>query len=396
MVDFRLTEEQLALQRLARDFAEKEIKPVAAELDAKPDPKDCFSWDLVKKMSKLGFRTLPISVKYGGGGVEDCLTNCIIAEELSVADPGITAAVMLSGLKMAHLLEAGTEEQRQKYLPPFCADDEWLTANSITEPDSGVDDILPYDAPGAGLKTSVRKDGDYYIINGRKRFIQNAVIGKLDFLFARTDLTVGVSKGVTCFIVPSDTPGYSPGAVDNKLGGRLALNGDVFFDDLRVHKSQMLGEWNKGTALFRAMLFHGDNLINAARMVGVARATYEESVAYAKDRIQGGKPIIQHQAVALDLADMFMEIEAARAFLWYAVWRVDNQDTVPFDAKYGTMASVLCHELAVRIPVKALPMWGGSGIQMEVLIQKHLRDGAGFLHADAGVHAKRLITASLM
>ena len=120
------------------------------------------------------------------------------------------------------------------------------------------------------------------------------------------------------------------------------------------------------------------------------------SRAYAKDRIQGGKPIIQHQAVALDLADMFMEIEAARAFLWYAVWRVDNQDTVPFDAKYGTMASVLCHELAVQIPVKALPMWGGSGIQREVLIQKHLRDGAGFLHADAGVHAKRLITASLM
>lgn len=149
-------------------------------------------------------------------------------------------------------------------------------SDSITEPESGVDDVLPYDAPGAGLMTSVVKDGDYYLINGRKRFINNAHTTKLD------------------------------------------------------------------------------------------------------------------------LADMFMEIEAARAFLWYAVWRLDNRDTVPFDIKYGTMASTLCHEMAVKVSVKTLPMWGGSGIQREVPIQKYLRDAASFLHADGGVHVKRIWAAQAM
>ncbi len=396
MVDFMLSDVQKALQTLAREFAQKEIKPVAAELDAFRDPVKCWSWDLAKKMSKVGFRTLPVDTKYGGGGVRDVLSNCIVAEELSVADPSITAAVMLSGLKMQHLLEEGTEEQRQKYLPAYCADDGWLSCNSITEPNSGADDVLPYDAVGHGLQTSVRKDGDYYILNGAKRFIQNAAIAKLDFCWARTDPTVGITKGVTCFIIPTDTPGWTAGGVDDKMGSRLTLNGDIFYNDVRVHKSQILGGWNKGIALFRAMLLKGDNLVNSARMIGTARAMLEESIAYTKNRIQGGVPIFQHQCVQLDLADMFMMIEAARAYLWYAVWRCDNQDKVPFDPKYGTMASVMCHEVVCKVAMKGLPMWGGSGIQNEVPYQKHLRDGLSFLHADGGVHIKRILAAKLL
>jgi len=347
-------------------------------------------------MSKVGFRTLCVPTKYGGGGVDDCLTSCIIAEELSVYDTGIATAVFMSPLKLTHLLEGGTEEQREKYLAQYCEDDEFLMSDSITEPESGVDDILPYDAPDAGLKTSVQQDGDYYIINGRKRFINNAYTTKLDLAWARTDPTVGVSKGSTVFIIPTDTPGWSAGRVDDKLGGRLTCNGEIYYDNVRVHKSQILGEWNNGHKIFIYMLDHGDNLVNAARMVGVGRAVYEDSVAYAKERVQGGKPIIQHQCVQMDLADMFMEIEAARAFLWYAVWRLDNRDTVPFDIKYGTMASTLCHEMALKVAVKALPMWGGSGIQREVPIQKYLRDAASFLHADGGVHVKRIWTAQAM
>ncbi len=396
MVDFRLSEEQLGLQRLARDFAEKEMKPVVAELDAKPDPRDCFSWDLVRKASKLGFRTMAIPTKYGGGGIDSCLTLCVVAEELSVADAAFACAILFGSMKMTHCLESGTEEQRQKYLPPFCEDDEYLMSNSICEPEGGVDNILPYDAPGAGLRTTAVKDGDYYVINGRKHFFLNPGVDKLNLLWARTDPTVGVTKGATCFIIPLPAEGYTVGHIDDKLGGRLMINGETTLDNVRVHKSNILGEVNKGLEVFRSMLFHGDNLVNAARMTGIGRAVYEDSVAYAKERIQGGKPIIQHQAVALDLADIFLEVEAARAFLWYAAWRVDNRDTIPFDVKYGTMASVLSHEMALRVSVRALPMWGGSGIQREVTIQKYLRDAASFLHADGGVHVKRILTTANM
>lgn len=396
MIGFQLTEEQQMLKNVARDFAEHEIKPLVKELDAKPNPADCFSWDLVRKMSKLGFRTMPVATKYGGGGIDSCLTSCIVAEELSVADPSITAAVMLSGLKMAHLFESATQEQREKYLRVYCEDDEYLVSTSITEPESGVDNVLPYNAPDAGLRTRVVKAGDYFLLSGRKHFIQNAGVSKINLIWARTDPTVGVSDGCTCFIVRPPAEGYSVGHIDDKVGARLAINGDVILENVRVHKNDVLGEWNRGIELFRQMLLHGDNLVNAARMVGVGRAIYEASVAYAKDRVQGGQPIIQHQAVAMDLADMFMEVEAARTFLWYAAWRLDNPDKAPFDAKYGTMASVLCHEMAVRVAVKALPMWGGSGIQREIPVQKHLRDAASFLHADGGVHVKRVLTAGLM
>ncbi len=396
MVDFRLSEEQLGLQRLARDFAEKEMKPVVAELDAKPDPRDCFSWDLVRKASKLGFRTMAVPPKYGGGGIDSCLTFCVVSEELSVADAAFAAAILFNGLKMAHWFELGTEEQRQKYLPPFCEDDEYLVSNSICEPEGGVDNILPYDVPGAGLRTTAVKDGDYYVINGTKIFFLNCGIEKLNLLWARTDPTVGVSKGATVFIIPMPKEGYTHGHVDDKMGGRLMINGEAILNNVRVHKSDILGKVNEGLGVFRGILFRGDNLINAARMLGIGRAVYEDSVAYAKERVQGGKPIIQHQAVALDLADIFMEVEAARAYLWYTAWRIDNRDTVPFDVKYGAMASVLCHELAVRASVRALPMWGGSGIQREVSIQRYLRDAASFLHADGGVHLKRILTAANM
>lgn len=395
MIGFSLTEEQRALQALAREFAEKEIKPVALELDSKSDPADCFSWDLLRKMSRAGLRTIAIPTKYGGGGIESCLTLCIVSEELGVGDTQIAAIPMFS-MKMAHLFQHGTEEQREKYLRAYCQDDECLMCNSITEPDAGSDNMLPYDAPNAGMMTSVRRDGDYYILNGRKHYIQNSDVAKIDLVWARTDPTVGVSKGTTCFIVTRPRDGYSVVRVHDKVGQRLMNNCEIVYDNVRVHKSDVLGAWNGGRELLRTMLFHGDNMVNGARILGVARAIYEASLAYAKERVQGGKPIIKHQLVAADLADMFMQVEAARTFLWYAAWRVENRDTIPFDPKYGGMACALCQESSARLAVKALAMWGGAGCMKELPLQKYLRDAVTSLHWDGGVHLKRVVTASFM
>ncbi len=398
MVDFQLREEQRALQSLAREFAEKEIKPVAAELDAKPDPADCFSWDLVRKMSKLGFRTLPVPTEYGGGGVESCLTNCIVAEELSVGDPSITAVVLLSGLKVAHLLfdEAVPPEQAEKYMRQYCEDEDCLVSTAICEPDAGADNVVPYDAPDAGMRLRVEEDGDYYILNGTKHFIMNGNIAKVNFIWGRTDPTKGVTEGVTAFIVPHDAKGLSFGRVHDKSGARLMLNSEMIFENVRVHESDVLGEKNKGLRLFREMLHRGDNIVNGNRLVGTARAIFEASVEHSKQRVQGGKPIIEHQAVAMILADMFMEIEAARSFLWKAAWLADNRDRFLFDAKYASMSSTLAHEMAFRISGKALEIFGGYGIMKEYPIEKYMRDAASYLHADGGVHVKRIKTAALL
>jgi alkylation response protein AidB-like acyl-CoA dehydrogenase len=390
VVDFKLSEEQVALRQLARDFVEKEAKALVAELDKNPDPEDCISDVLLKRCSELGFRTLAIPEEYGGGGIEDTVTVGIVCEELGVADLSL-ASIPVNGRKLYHMLNPDVTrgEVREKWMKRFCGDPGFMVSICMTEPDSGGDNILPYDAPGAGVRTSAVRDGDDYIISGRKQFIAHAGTARLYFVFARTDPDKGMSDGCSCFIIPGGHPGMSFGRVHDKMGFRLLRNQEIIFEDCRVPEGWMLGPEHKGLGAFRAGL-RSDGILNAARCLGVARRAFEEIVDWCKNRIQGGRPVIEHQAIACELADMHVTLQAMRALVWNVAWAVDNEPPDP-KAVPGVMA--YCTENAFEIAHKAAELAGGVGVMKDAPFEKLLRDAFCIKHLDGGNYLKRIKVA---
>ncbi len=380
MVDFKLTEQQLALQRMARDFAEREIKPIAAEHDRIQDPTKAFPWEVIKKASKLGLRTMVLPEKYGGIGA-GTLTQAIIGEELAAADLGVGVCFDQTWKFTYMLVELTNDEQRERYVPAFRDDDTYLLGFGITEHHSGSDGLLPYDAPDAGSFMSAVRDGDYWILNGVKHFISNGGLAKLYVIMARTDRTVGVSTGTTAFFVPADTPGFSIGKIEDKLGQRLVQNAELVHENVRIHDRDRLSEVNGGSALIRNLAF-GSHIQAGATVLGPARAAYEDTLEYARNRVQGGKPIIEHQAVGMMLADMFMLLEASRNFIWKAAWCADSLPRDQFDPKLAYLAKVFTSEAAYKVCTLALEIWGGMGYMRDAPIEKYLRDAASFLHSD--------------
>ena len=229
-MDFKLTEEQKALVDLARDFAEKEIRPVAKELDKEPDPLKRFPWDVLEKGSKLGLRTLALPTELGGAGA-DVLTLCLVGEELAWGDLG-TAVTFDQTWKITHLFETLTnEEQKSKYLSRFLEDDLFHLAVAMTEPSGGSDNIIPFDSPDAGVKTTAVPDGDDWIANGKKQYISNGGVAKLYIVAMRTDPSKGVSEGMTYFLLDPSMEGFEIGKFHDKLGQRLSLNAELLFKD---------------------------------------------------------------------------------------------------------------------------------------------------------------------
>ncbi len=391
MVDFKLSEEQVALRQRARDFVEGEAKALVAELDKNPDPEDCISDVLLKRCSELGFRTLAIPEEYGGGGIEDTVTIGILCEELGVADLSL-ASIPVNGRKLYHMLnpDVALGDVREKWMKEFCGDPGFMVSICMTEPDSGGDNILPYDAPGAGVRTAAVRDGDDYIINGRKQFISHAGIARLYFVFTRTDPDKGMSDGCSCFLIPGGHPGMGFGRVHDKMGFRLLRNQEIIFEDCRVPEGWMLGPEHKGLGAFRAGL-RSDGILNAARCLGVARRAFEEIVDWCKNRIQGGRPVIEHQAIACELADMHVTLQAMRALVWRVAWSVDNEAPDP-KAVPGVMA--YCTENAFEIAHKAAELAGGVGVMKDAPFEKLLRDAFCIKHLDGGNYLKRIKVAA--
>ena len=392
MVDFALSEEQVALQKLARDFVANEAKPLIRELDSGHKPDDCVSMDLIRRCSELGFRTLAVPEKYGGGGVEDTVTVVIVCEELAVGDVSL-GSLPINGRKLYHMLNSPkvtTEDVRDKWLRAFCEDSTFLVAVGMTEPDSGGDNILPYNAPGAGMRTTGVKDGDHFVINGVKHFIAHGGIAKLYYVFVRTDLTKGILEGCSCFLIPGDHPGMKIGRVHDKLGFRLLRNTEVIFENCRVPKEWMLGPEGTGIAAIRAQLA-SDGILNAARCIGVARAAFEEIVEFCKNRVQGGKPIIEHQAIACELADMYASLQAMRSLVWNVAWSVDH--AAP-DPKRVPAVMSFCTDHAFEIAHKAAELAGGMGVMKEAPFEKLLRDAFSIKHLDGGNYIKRIKVAA--
>ena len=244
-MNIRFTEEQIALKEVAREFFEREVRPVMAELDARPDPKDCYPRELVRKGSELGLRTLALPKEMGGGGV-DVVTRTLMFEAMASVEMG-TAKIFSQCWKFSSLINrAGTEEQKKKFLTPFVEDHDFVGSLCITEPDAGSDNVLPYNGADGGLATTAVPDGNYYILNGMKHMISLASFSKLMIVYTRTDRTVPSRQGMTMFLVPSDFPGVSFGQVHNKMGWRLYPNGEIIFDNVRIPKEYMLGKLNAG------------------------------------------------------------------------------------------------------------------------------------------------------
>ena len=377
-MDFQLSEEQLHWRSVARDFVKEVIEPDVLRRDRLPTAAERIPWDWIRAADALGLRTLGVSPEFGGAGA-DILTMCVVGEELGVGDLGF-AVIMDQCWKTAHLFkDAMTPEQQARFIPPFVADPEVTTAIGITEEGVGSDHQGYHDTPDIALHMSAVRDGDTYVLNGTKRYISNGSMAKLYFIVARTDMTSTLSEGGAVFVIPHDTPGFRVGFFHEKSSQRLATNGTFHLEDCRVSAENLLvGEGMLGQ--LRSKYLPGSKAEAAATVLGVGRAAYEYALSYAKQRVQGGKPIIEHQAVALMLGRMAMLLDAARLQIWKAAWHADQHD--PDARVYGLLAKVNASEVAFEVCRLSAEVLGGASIMYEHPVEKYMRDAASFLHSD--------------
>jgi alkylation response protein AidB-like acyl-CoA dehydrogenase len=393
----RLTAEQLAIRRTVRDFANNEVKPVALQRDRLEHFDQRFPREALTKASRLGFRTFGLSEENGGGGVDN-LTSCIIAEELAVGDVGFaTTLVQTSALAHAWFDVQMTKEQLNRFLPDFLADDQYQLATAGHEPDTDLG--WCYHRPlvlGTGYKTTAVCDADgNWIINGIKNFITNAPVAKLIAVEVRTGPPSGGLSGVSTILVPGNAPGLSIHEHD-KVGRRLGSNGELVFDNVRVPSTNLLGkegasprvQADEGGLRGRGMpRFQALNL-------GIGRAAYEAALEYARLRVQGGRPIIEHQSVGLTLADMAASLEAARVLIWQAAWASDHPDayadeSLP-DLPLQTIAKIVTSETVQQVTLQAAQIFGGMGVMRELPMQKYVRDAMVFLHSEQSNDVARM------
>jgi alkylation response protein AidB-like acyl-CoA dehydrogenase len=329
-MDFTLSNEQRAWQMTARKFAEEEIRPISLERDEISDPREAFDWEIIRKGSKLGFRTLAVPKEWGGPGT-DFVTQALVMSELARADSAI-CKTFSQCWKWSHLIAATcTDEQKDRFLKPFLEDDTYLLGKGITEPSAGSDNRLPPDDPRAGLKLRAERRGDEWILNGEKCFIANASVGKLFFIDARTNPNVPLKQGITMFLVPRDTPGLRIGKVFNKSGWRFYQNGEMIFENARVPHANVVGDvngavrksGNRGGDTTGGDIF-GD-LELSANALGVCDDACDLALKVARTARQGGKPLFEQQVVQLKLNRMHLLTEALRAFVMRIAWEHDHK-----------------------------------------------------------------------
>jgi butyryl-CoA dehydrogenase len=358
-MDLQLNEEQEMIRKMARDFAQNELAPVAAELDEKGEPPLAN----LKKMADLGFMGLAIPEEYGGIDA-DSISYVIAIEEISkvCASTGVILAVHNS-LGSHGLVAFGTEEQKRKFLPPLAS--EWISTYALTEPETGSD--------AASIKTGAVRDSDEYVINGTKQFITSAPFAHLFVVFAVTDPDKK-HRGLSAFVVEKGTPGFSLGREENKMGIRAASTCGLVFEDCRVPVANRLGGEGEGFKVAMASLDAGRVGI-AAQALGIAQGAYEAALAYAKERHQFGQPIAEFQGIQWMLADMATRIEAARLLTYQAALAKDRtKKTGQRYSKEAAMAKLFASETAVWVTQKAVQIHGGYGYIKEYAVERYYRD----------------------
>jgi butyryl-CoA dehydrogenase len=355
-MDFALTEEHKMLQEMARDFANNELVPHAAEWDQKAE----FPKEAIKKMAELGLMGIVIPTELGGAGMDN-LAYVIALEEIAVgcASTAVTMSVNNS-LYLDCIMKNGSDDLKKKYVPEF-AQGQKLGAYALTEPQSGSD--------AAQMFTTAVKKGDKYILNGTKSFITNAPDADATIVYASTDRDKG-HKGITAFIVDNDAPGFKTGKKEDKLGIRASSTSEVILEDCEVPANNVLGEEGKGFYIAMGGL-DGGRIGIATQALGIGRAGFEAAAKYSGERIAFGKPIMEFEGIQWKIADMAMKIDASRLLIHRAAWMKDNNLK---HTKEASMAKLFASEAANWIAKEAVQVFGGYGYVKEFPVERFFRD----------------------
>jgi len=355
-MNFEYTETQKMIAESVRDFAQQHIKPFVMEWDES----QIFPIELFKKIGEMGFMGILVPEEYGGSGL-GYHEYISILEEISKVDGSIGLSVAAhNSLCTGHILQFGSEEQKQKWLPKL-ASGESIGAWGLTEHNTGSD--------AGGMSTTAVEDGDHYILNGAKNFITHAISGDIAVVIVRTG-EKGDSHGMTAFVIEKGTPGFSSGKKENKLGMRASETAELIFDNCRVPKENILGEIGEGFIQSMKVL-DGGRISIGALSVGIAKGAYEAALKYSKERVQFGKPISSFQGVSFKLADMATEIEASELLIHKAAYLKNNKKPM---TKIGAMAKMYASEACVKIANEAVQVHGGYGYTKDFPVEKFYRD----------------------
>jgi butyryl-CoA dehydrogenase len=355
-MNFLLTKEQELVRQMVREFAENEVKPLAAEIDRT----ERFPMETVEKMAKYNMMGIPFPVEYGGAG-GDVLSYIIAVEELSkvCATTGVILSAHTS-LCASLIKEHGTEEQKKKYLIPL-AKGEKLGAFGLTEPNAGTD--------ASGQQSNAVLDGDHYVLNGSKIFITNGGVADVFVVFAMTDRSKG-TKGISGFIIEKGFKGFSIGKIEDKMGIRASSTAELIFEDCIVPKENLIGQEGKGFGIAMKTL-DGGRIGIAAQALGIAEGALQEAVNYMSERKQFGKPLSKFQGLSWMVADLDTKIEAARYLVYKAAWNKDNGLPYTLDA---ARAKLYAAEVAMEATTKSVQLFGGYGYTKDYPVERMMRD----------------------
>ncbi len=355
-MDFSFNKQEQLFLQMVREFAANEVKPLAADIDEQ----ERFPMETVEKMKKIGFFGIPVPKQYGGqGGTNQIYTMAV--EELSraCATTGVIVSAHTS-LCVAPILENGTEEQKMKYLPKL-ASGEWLGAFGLTEPNAGTD--------AAMQQTTAVLDGDEWVLNGNKIFITNAGYAHVYVIFAMTDKSLG-TKGISAFIVEKDTPGFTFGKKEKKMGIRGSATCELIFENCRIPKGNLLGKEGKGFPIAMKTL-DGGRIGIASQALGIAQGAMDETIRYTKERKQFGKTIAAFQNTQFQMAELETKVQAARLLVRSAAYKKDNG--IPYSAD-AAMAKLFAAQTAMEVTTKAVQFHGGYGYTREYPVERMMRD----------------------
>jgi len=365
VLGFTLSEEQLAIQKLAKEFTEKEIKPVAAKFEKDEDGK--LAEAIFKKAAEVGILGLPIPNEYGGSDASNVECS-IVLEELAAGCGGISTAIGASWFGQTPIMMAATTEQRQRWLPPLTRDGN-LCCMAMTEPAGGSDIENPH-MHSKTIRTIVRADGDDYVINGTKIWPSNSTNSYLYTVVATVNPELG-DEGSCLIVIPAGTPGLSFGKPIKKMGMDADINAEIFFDNVTVPRENLLGKVGDGAKLLQRTLIYNRTGAGAIA-TGIARGAFEIALNYAKERTVTDKPLIEHEIICAMFADMATEIEAARLLYLRAAWF--NAQRGLANMAWSTIAKVYASDVAMRVTTNAVQVMGSYGYSREVGVEKHMRD----------------------
>ena len=356
MIGFSLTEEQEFIRKLARDFAQKEMAPRAEHYDLTAE----FPWEVIEKAHVAGLLNVVIPEEFGGVGAGS-LEECLVAEEFFAADAGMGTSIMANNLGLLPIAMSGSDEQKDSFLTPFL-DKPIMTAFALTESGAGSD--------VANVRTSWRRDGDAYVINGTKLFITNGGVASQYTVFATAEPGKRNPRAFSAFVVPRDAPGVSSGKKENKMGHRCSDTSEVVFDNVRVPAHHLLGEEGAGFRIAMRTLDKSRAGI-AACAVGIARVALEAAVQYAQERQTFGQPLAAHQAIQFMLADMAIKVETARLITWKAAWLSDQGLPNNYES---SIAKCYASDICMEVTTDAVQVFGGYGYSKEYPVERYMRD----------------------